>query len=114
MAEELGITVTKKESDEADTDNQFGGGDYYDIDGHFASVEDFILALTEHGCNEIEFDYDGHSYCVADYKPPQAWEAYKTIRSFKDVPDMVDNYVVHTGERLREIITKLVVESSSF
>ncbi|MDR1021035.1 MAG: hypothetical protein LBL73_09780 [Synergistaceae bacterium] len=118
MAEELGMKAIKKESAAAMSAVQSNEEEgYYDADGHFASVEDLLRSLTSRfGCNEIEFGYEGHSYGMANYDPPQAWEANKdeTLREFKDVPDMIGNYTVHTGETLKEIATKLVVESSSF
>jgi hypothetical protein len=117
MAEELGIKVTKKESYDAMSAGRSNEEGYYDGNGHFASADDLLRALSgRFGCNEIEFGYEGHSYGMANYDPPQAWEANKddTLREFKDARDMIDNYTVHTGETLREIATELVVESSSF
>ena len=101
MARELHKEVMKDNDDKEFT--VLGDGSRY------WDVADFLRDLDV-GC-EIEFEYDGHGYTVADYDPHFAWEWHKdeTRKQFKDAEDMLDNFKVHTGESLREIVTKVSI-----
>ncbi len=64
---------------------------------------------------EYSFIYDGHGYFTSGFGHLEAWE-WNNDESyhddFKDIDDMLDNYHVHTGETLREIIPKSMLEDS--
>ena len=81
--------------------------------GEYITLEEYKRIMRIGG--EYGFIYDGHGYFTSDFGHPEAWEwnneaSYR--EGFKDIDDMLDNYRVHTGETLREIIPKSMLEDS--
>jgi hypothetical protein len=103
MAKALRTQVTKNELENKEAVEEVSPYSFC----HFASVEDFMKDIA---CGaEVEFEYGGHKYTIAGYNPPEAWEWKKeeTWQKFKDIPDMFENFKVHTGEPLRKIATEV-------
>ena len=81
--------------------------------GEYITLEEYKRIMRIGG--EYGFIYDGHGYFTSDFGHPEAWEwnnedSYR--EGFKNIDDMLDNYRVHTGETLREIIPKSMLEDS--
>lgn len=83
--------------------------------GEYITLEEYKHIMEVGG--EYGFIYDGHGYFTSrfDNHNLSAWEwnndeSYQ--EGFKDIDDMLDNYHVHTGEILREIIPKAMLEWS--
>ena len=81
--------------------------------GEYITLDEYKRIMDIGG--EYGFIYDGHGYFTSGFGHPEAWEwnndeSYRD--GFKDIDDMLDNYRVHTGETLREIIPKSMLEES--
>ena len=92
---------------------QFISGRWADITDVRITIEQYMRIMNFGG--EYSFIYDGHGYFTSGFDNPSAWEwnneeSYQ--EGFKDIEDMLDNYHVHTGETLREIIPKSTLEDS--
>lgn len=102
--------TVKKSSDER---YEFISGRWVEPSGEYITVEQYKYIMDKGG--EYGFIYDGHGYFTSGFGHPEAWEwnneeSYQ--EGFKDIDDMLDNYHVHTGETLREIIPKSMLEES--
>ena len=102
-------TVSKSTKDKC----QFISGRWADITDVHITIEQYMRIMKFGG--EYGFIYDGHGYFTSGFGHPEAWEwnneeSYQ--EGFKDIDDMLDNYHVHTGETLREIIPKSMLEDS--
>ncbi len=104
-----GIAVKKSSKDKC----QFISGRWADITDEYITLEQYKRIMDIGG--EYSFIYDGHGYFTSGFGHPEAWE-WNNDESyhdgFKDIDDMLDNYHVHTGETLREIIPKSMLEDS--
>ena len=92
---------------------QFISGCWVEPSGEYITLDEYKRIMEIGG--EYGFIYDGHGYFTSDFGHPEAWEwnndkSYQ--EGFKDIDDMLDNYRVHTGETLREIIPKSMLEDS--
>jgi hypothetical protein len=102
MAKALRTQVTKNELEKKEAVEEVSPYSFC----RFASVEDFMKDIT---CGaEVEFEYDGHKYTIAGSEAWE-WEKEETWQKFKDIPDMFENFKVHTGEPLRKIATEVDV-----
>lgn len=104
-----GTAVKKGSKDKS----QFISGRWADITDEYITLEQYKYIMDVGG--EYSFIYDGHGYFTSGFGHPEAWE-WNNDESyhdgFKDIDDMLDNYHVHTGETLREIIPKSMLEDS--
>lgn len=94
---------------------QFISGCWVNPSGEYITLKEYKRIMDIGG--EYGFIYDGHGYFTSGFGHPEAWEwnndeSYQ--EGFKDIDDMLDNYHLHTGETLREIIPKSMLELPVF
>lgn len=92
---------------------QMISGCLVEIGDEHITVEEYKRIMDIGG--KYGFIYDGRGYFTSGFGHPEAWEWNNDdsyMDGFKDIDDMLDNYRVHTGKTLREIIPKSILEES--
>lgn len=89
-----------------------------DANGCFATREQFFEAMTSFSLNnELMFLWRGHGYTSIRTNDKtfaiSEWNKVETDREFNSVDEMLENYVLATGEKLGEVITQVEIESFS-
>ena len=81
--------------------------------GKYVVVEEFIEDM-ETGL-EVMFEWRKHGYTVFRNNDKKfdigEWYKDETDRIFDSVNELLDNYILATGEKLREVITQVRVKS---
>lgn len=113
MIQEIQSQESKAVKKSSGSKAQFISGRCVEPSGEYITLNEYKRIMDIGG--EYGFIYDGHGYFTSDFGHPEAWEwnndeSYR--EGFKDIDDMLDNYRVHTGETLREIIPKSMLEEA--
>ena len=113
MMQEIQSQESTDVKKDAEDNFQFISGRWIEPSNEYITLEQYKRIMDIGG--EYGFIYDGRGYFTSGFDNPSAWEwnndeSYR--EGFKDIDDMLDNYRVHTGETLREIIPKSMLEDS--
>ena len=113
MIQEIQMQESQTVKKNSDNKAQLISGRLVEPSGEYITLDEYKRIMDVGG--EYGFIYEGRGYFTSGFGHHEAWEwnndeSYRD--GFKDLDDMLDNYHVHTGETLREIIPKAMLEFS--
>ena len=79
----------------------------------YMTLEEFLYYF-EVGI-EVECSYKGHKYSFLNYETIIAYEHNndKSYQEFSSTEDMLENFTLYTGEKLRDVFPKLELDSAA-